>query len=167
MLKSMVTSLTAVVSLVGASESDLAYKGHGSSGYSSNQGQSQDDQSHKKCPLCGSMYDESTVETVSGKITKTEVQPAMSKGWQESVVIILKMENQEIPIHLGPTWFVEHQPIRFHPTETIEVKGSKVKLEGEDVIVAQSVKKDDQTLILREEDGTPKWFTVQHKKKNP
>ena len=41
--------------------------------------------------------------------------------------------------------------------DRIEVKGSRVTIEGQPVIIAAEVSKGEQTLLLRHGDGTPYW----------
>ena len=45
-------------------------------------------QDHKKCPICGTMYNTETVETVSGTIIKLENAPAKTTGWQAGIEIL-------------------------------------------------------------------------------
>ena len=37
------------------------------------------------------------------------------------------------------------------------IRGSRVKIDGEEAIIAREIKKGDKTLVLRDENGVPMW----------
>ncbi|MBN2575474.1 MAG: DNA-binding protein [Deltaproteobacteria bacterium] len=105
----------------------------------------------------GRMYDPRTVETVAGEIAKVE-RVAPLRGMHRGVHLVLKLERGEsLAVHLGPEWYVDRQDITFEPGDKVEVRGSRVTFEGKPVIIAAEVKKDGQTLHLRDANGVPAW----------
>ncbi len=58
---------------------------------------------------------------------------------------------------MGPGWFIENQDIKIEPKDKVEVKGSRITFEGTPAIIAAEVKKGDDILILRDENGFPAW----------
>lgn len=60
-------------------------------------------------------------------------------------------------IHLGPAMFIGMNNMSFLVDEQVEIVGSKVLHDGEVALWARTIKKGDQTLVLRNEDGTPRW----------
>lgn len=104
----------------------------------------------------GRMYDPKTVETVSGEVVSVDkITPA--KGMSYGVHLTLKTGKETIPVHLGPGWYIEKQDTKIEPKDKVEVKGSRVTYEGKPAIIAAEVKKGDEVLKLRDENGIPVW----------
>ncbi|MCU0846510.1 MAG: DNA-binding protein, partial [Spirochaetes bacterium] len=70
--------------------------------------------------------------------------------------VMLKNEKETIGIHLGPEWFIKDK-MKILKGDSITVVGSRIKQDGKDVIIARSVQKNETTLILRDDNGFPKW----------
>jgi len=77
------------------------------------------------------------------------------KGMGYGIHLLLKTEKETISVHLGPGWYVEHQEMTMHPKDRIEVKGSRITFDGRPAIIAAEVRKGDETLVLRDEKGSP------------
>ncbi|MBI4698137.1 MAG: DNA-binding protein [Nitrospirae bacterium] len=104
----------------------------------------------------GRMYNLKTLETISGEIVSVE-KMAPIKGMYYGIHIIVKTDKETIPVHLGPGWYIENQDIKIEPKDKIQVRGSKIIFEGKPAIIAAEVKKGDETLMLRDENGFPVW----------
>jgi hypothetical protein len=52
---------------------------------------------------------------------------------------------------------VTSQQFQFAKGDAITVTGSKVRIAGQDVIIAREIKKGDQVLTLRDAKGFPLW----------
>ena len=100
--------------------------------------------------------DPTTVQTVKGEIEKVERLTPMH-GMSAGVHLILKTEKESLSVHLGPEWFISNQEAKLEPRERIEVKGSRVTINGRPALVAAQVVKGDQVLKLRDDDGVPMW----------
>ena len=104
----------------------------------------------------GKMYDPKTVETVSGEVIRVDkITPI--KGMSYGVHMTLKTDKETISVHMGPGWFIENQKIKIEPKDIVEVKGSRITFEGKSAIIAAEVKKGDEILKLRDENGIPVW----------
>lgn len=102
------------------------------------------------------LYNPSTVETLNG--TVTDIQAVVpQKGMYSGVQIILKTGKETIPVHLGPSWYIERLDMKIVKGDIIEVKGSRISFAGKPAIIAGELKKDDQALILRDANGIPVW----------
>lgn len=112
----------------------------------------------------GRMYDQKSVETVSGQVAKVEQIPARGRGGPGGIHLLLRTDKEEIPVHLGPAWYINKQPVKIAAQDTIEVRGSRVTFEGKPAIIAAEVKRGDQTLKLRDENGVPVWSGSRRKK---
>ncbi|OPY64178.1 MAG: hypothetical protein A4E62_02901 [Syntrophorhabdus sp. PtaU1.Bin002] len=104
----------------------------------------------------GRMYDPKTVETIAGEVTDVQ-RIAPIKGMSYGVHVIVKTDKETLPVHLGPAWYIENQDIKIQPKDKIEVKGSRIAFQGKPAIIAAEVKKGDETLQLRNENGFPVW----------
>ena len=105
------------------------------------------------------MYDPKSVETVKGEVVSVDFVTPM-KGMARGVLLVLKTEKESIPMHLGPSWFIENQGRQLEPKDTVEVKGARVRFAGKPAIIAAEVKKGDAVLTLRAESGFPAWSAM-------
>jgi hypothetical protein len=104
----------------------------------------------------GRMYDPKTVETISGEVVTVDLQAPM-KGMGSGVHLQLKTSKETIVVHLGPAWYIENQDTKIEVKDKIEVKGSRVTFDGKPAIIAAEVRKGDEVLKLRDENGIPYW----------
>ncbi len=104
----------------------------------------------------GRMYSPATVETLEGSILKIEkITPF--KGMNYGIHIIVKTDEEEIPVHLGPGWFIENQENELKVKDKIKVTGSKITYNDKPAVIAAEIKKGDETLVLRDKGGFPVW----------
>jgi len=73
------------------------------------------------------------------------------------VHLMVKTAKEILSVHLGPGWYIENQDTKIEPKDKVEVAGSRITLEGKPVIIAAEVKKGDEILKLRDENGFPLW----------
>lgn len=109
----------------------------------------------------GSKYDQlfnpKKRATFSGKVTSIAyIKPI--KGMTPGVHALLETADGEtVSVHLGPSWYIENQDVIIAPKDQIEVTGCKVKLNGDDAVIAAEVKRGDEVLVLRDDKGKPVW----------
>lgn len=101
------------------------------------------------------IYDPATVTTVSGTVA-AEQRHDRGRG-HAGVHILLEVEGQKLDVHLGPDTFVDHQPVKLAVGDQVTVTGSRVTLEGAPALIARSVTRGADTLVLRDEAGRPRW----------
>jgi hypothetical protein len=101
-----------------------------------------------------SYYDPATVTTVAGEVTAVhEVQGKRGTG----VHLTLKSADTSYDVHLGPASFLAGKSFEVKQGDEVEVTGSKIQFQGKPAIIAQSVRKGDATLTLRDAQGVPAW----------
>ena len=71
--------------------------------------------------------------------------------------LILKTEHGNIEVYLGPPSYVTKQKFTLQKGDTLEVNGFRVIHESQAAFVAAKVKKNNQTLNLLDEQGSPLW----------
>ena len=102
------------------------------------------------------MYDPKTVETITGQVLSVD-SVSMMGGRYMGVHLSLKTDKDTTDISLGPTWYIEKQEPKFVKNDTIQVTGSRITIQGKQVVMAAQVKKGDKTLKLRDDSGMPAW----------
>lgn len=102
------------------------------------------------------MYNPASVESVSGEVQSVN-RMVPRRGMGAGVHLMVKTDKETVAVHLGPAWYLDRQDTRIEKGDTVEVQGSRVTLRGKPVIIAREVKKGDQTLKLRDENGVPVW----------
>lgn len=101
-------------------------------------------------------YDPATVQTLRGSIVEVEYGPAM-RSESLSLHVILQSGRDQHVVHLGPSWYIEQQPLEFEPGNAMEVTGSRLELHGRSVILARAVTTGGKRLTLRDPEGAPLW----------
>jgi hypothetical protein len=104
----------------------------------------------------GRMYNPETVAIIVGEIVAVEEMTPM-RGMSHGVHLVVKVDQEDVSVHLGPAWYIENQDIKIEPMDRVEVKGSRITFEGKPAIIAAEVKKGDEVLTLRDENGFPAW----------
>ena len=101
-------------------------------------------------------YNPKTVETVQGKVLSVEkTSPPAQRG--HGVHLMLQTDKETIEVHLGPAGYLEKQALQIAANDTITVTGSRVMMDGKPAIIAAQIKKGDEVLKLRDENGVPAW----------
>ncbi len=103
----------------------------------------------------GRIYNPQTVETLSGQVVSVET--FSGQGGYRGIHLTLKTDKETIPVHLGPSWYMDQQAIKFAAKDPVEVTGSRVTFDGKPAIIAAEVKKGGQSLKLRDANGIPLW----------
>lgn len=104
----------------------------------------------------GRLFDTDTIETIKGEVVSVDIVTPV-KGMSGGIHLMVKTDKEEIPVHLGPAWYIENQDTRIEPKDIIEVKGSRIELETKTIIIAAEIKKGEECLVLRDEKGIPAW----------
>jgi hypothetical protein len=104
-------------------------------------------------------YDPATETTVKGTVEELKLVPPT--GGKPVAYLMTKTgpdkDKDEIEIFLCPKSFLDQMGVVFKADEVIEVKGSKVKQGGADLILAREMVKGGETLTFRFQDGKPAW----------
>jgi len=105
---------------------------------------------------CQRLYNPQTVGTLTGTVESVDKTIPM-KGMFYAIHIQLKTDEETIPMHLGPSWYVERLDTKIVKRDIIEVKGSQVTFADKPTIIAAEIKKGNNTFVLRDATGTPVW----------
>ncbi len=100
-------------------------------------------------------YDVSTEVKIKGTIEDVK-EMTMGKG-EAGVHLMVKTASETIEVRLCPSGYLKDFEIALSKGQTVEVTGSKVKVEGKDVILAREVVQGNNTVVLRDNKGAPVW----------
>lgn len=102
------------------------------------------------------MYDPAKVEVLVGEVVSVDKTTPM-KGMSNGIHIMLKTAKETIPVHLGPSWYLERLDTKIEKGDSLNVKGSRIIYNGKPAVIAAEVKKGDAVLKLRDDNGYPAW----------
>ena len=100
-------------------------------------------------------YDPATEAKFKGVVEELKFVPP--SGGKPVAYLVIKSGADTLQVFLCPKTFLDQMGTTFKPQDKVEVTGSKVKQDGEDLILAREVDKGDDMLTLRFKDGKPAW----------
>jgi hypothetical protein len=106
---------------------------------------------------CEQWYNEKKVRTINGKIF-TVKQISASKNMYFGTHLIVVYSSGKIEVLLGPSWYLEKNKIRLRRGDVVKVSGAMSTFEGQRSMIAKWLIKNEDTLVLRDEKGFPKWI---------
>jgi hypothetical protein len=95
------------------------------------------------------------VQTVQGEVV--EVMRIPHGGRYEGVHLKLSTAQETVDVHLGPEWYVDRELPKLAKGDRVEVKGSRVTLDGKPALIAQEIRRGDARAVLRNDSGVPAW----------
>ncbi len=106
------------------------------------------------------LYHEDRAQTIRGVIK--DMDTVRMKDDAVFSQLMLKMDDDRlVPVHLGPSWFVEENQhlMDLNVGREVEVKGSMETIGGRQVFVAAQLYNDrrEEGMRFRREDGLPVW----------
>jgi hypothetical protein len=99
-------------------------------------------------------YDVQTETKMKGSVDEVRTPP---KGAKEVVHLAMKSGADTVDVYLCPQAFLDDMGVTFTKGDEISLRGSKVKQGDADLILAREVGKGTDTLVLRDDKGTPIW----------
>lgn len=162
-----IVTLLAVIGLLNASrafaQSDAqdAQESAGSGGASSSTSTSSSGSGESTGPAGAAsryqrMFNPQTVETIRGQVVRVETATPM-RGMGRGVHLVVRTDSGTIPVHLGPSWFIDNQETQIEPDDQVEITGSQITVNGRPALIASQIRKDGQVLQLRDPSGRPVW----------
>lgn len=104
----------------------------------------------------GRLYNTNSVETITGRVVKVE-QTTPMRGMGSGVHLLVDTSEGTVPVHLGPSWFMQKQEMQFKTNDQVQITGSRVTFNNQPAVIAAEVRKDGQVLKLRDANGAPVW----------
>jgi hypothetical protein len=107
------------------------------------------------------MYNPKTVTTVKGEVLSLGTMPPQTNDVGTMRSAVLKTEQGEITVCLGPDWYLAELKIPLKTGDQLEVTGSKIDLGGKPTILVRTLKQGDKSATFRTERGFPVWLKGQ------
>ncbi len=105
----------------------------------------------------GRMYNPKTVEKLDGKIQSMETVTAGRMDIPARVLLKLKAAKETVTVYLGPKWYLEEQQVELSPGDYIQVRGSRIMMDKEPVILPNEIIKNSKVLKFWDDQGRPMW----------
>lgn len=100
-------------------------------------------------------YDVSKEVKIKGTIDDVK-EMTMGKG-EAGVHLMVKTATETIEVRLCPSGYLKDFEVQFAKGQTVEVTGSRIKVDDKDVILAREVVQGNNTVTLRDKQGGPVW----------
>lgn len=101
-------------------------------------------------------YNQSTVTTISGTIQSVDTLTGRRGNFQ-LIQLTVQDSTGTFAVNIGPAFYLEQQKISFKVGDQVEVTGSEMQFNGNDVIIAADIKEGGKTIKLRDDTGRPVW----------
>jgi hypothetical protein len=111
----------------------------------------------------GMQYNPQTVETVSGEVAQVQQMQGRAGG----VHLQLTTAKETLIVVLGPSSFLQQQKVKIAVGDKLEIKGSRMQHPEMAMLLAAELKKGDQVVKLRDDQGKPLWSRQIPKRKMP
>jgi len=112
------------------------------------------------------LWNPETVREFKGRVSALGPALVKAPGRPERPVgpLMMSLETAEGPIEvvLGPAWYLYLQEPKLAEGDEVSATGSVVTYDGHSFVLAQSVTKGGQTLVLRDENGAPVWMGARY-----
>lgn len=95
-------------------------------------------------------------KSVEGKVVEVVYLPGASSETAMVEVWLLAAKERTL-VRIGAAGFLKQNKFSLKEGDTLAVKGYTVATAERDVVVAVEMRKGNQTLVLRNEQGTPRW----------
>ena len=100
------------------------------------------------------IFDPKTIETITGDVIKKDQVPEFRFGLQMRLTVLID-KKEILPVYLGPASYLLARGFKLG--DQVTVSGSRVTVRGEPLMIAITVKRRNEVLRLRDEDGFPAW----------
>ena len=104
-------------------------------------------------------YDPATETSIKGTVSELKLIPPA--GPKPLAYLSVKTgpdkDKDVVQVFLCPKKFLDDMGITFKPDDAIQITGSKVKQDGNDLILAREMVMGGESITLRFPDGKPAW----------
>lgn len=108
------------------------------------------------------LYNTRTVVTVKGRVVGQTIAAPMPNMANAITILVKTAQGKTWNVDVGPEWYVNNQRTRIRVKDNVQVTGSRVTIDGHDVILAEMIVnlKTRNVLTLRRPMGRPYWDAV-------
>lgn len=113
---------------------------------------------NKPTGMAKNVYNPAALETISGEVVDVDLIRTRSGRGCCLVLKLRKADNKTVEAQLGPSFYVEEQPVELRPKDKVDVTGSWITRHGVTHFVAGEVRKGNEVIRLRDEKGRALWL---------
>ena len=104
-------------------------------------------------PVSKAVYDLATEVKLKGTVEEVKLVP----GANEGVHVMLKTSGETVLVHIAPPEFLKEFEFPVNKGDQYQLVGSKLKIDGQDEVLAREITKGENSVILRDSKGAPIW----------
>ena len=98
------------------------------------------------------LYDPARAVKVEGKIVEKKA-PEVQQGMLPASALVVESKGKRTEVHLGPSWYVDRQDVELAVGDTVTIDGVTAEHGGKSFVIARSVTRGGDQLVLRDELG--------------
>lgn len=108
-------------------------------------------------------YDPKTEVTIKGTVDEVQKQMMHTPPGRGTMAgmggthLKLVTEKGTMDVHLGPTAYLDDKKFTVNNGDVVEIRGSLVKIGGNEAVIAREVTKGSEKVVLRDANGIPLW----------
>ncbi|MCC5832347.1 MAG: hypothetical protein JJU12_04815 [Chlamydiales bacterium] len=111
-------------------------------------------------------FDAKNIESVNGEVEDVVRVQFPDKDTYLIAIISSTGNGGRMALNLGPAWFLEEKGFSVNEGDEIQVKGSKVRVNGRNLLLVTELTMDGRSLNIRDKEGSPLWGTPKAQKGN-
>lgn len=101
----------------------------------------------------GPKYDLTTETKLKGTVDEVKTIPGPAEG----IHLMVNAGTETYFVHVAPENFLKDMEFTVNKGDSVEVVGSKIKVDGQEEILAREITDNNNQLTLRDKKGTPVW----------
>jgi hypothetical protein len=102
-------------------------------------------------------YDASAEVTLKVTIEDVEEVEGCCAWHHTGTHLSVRAEDEKLSVHVGPTDYLAEHGLVLEKGDEIELTASRVTCMGDEILIPRKIRKDDQTVKLRDKRGVPEW----------
>jgi hypothetical protein len=104
----------------------------------------------------GPKYDVATETTLKGVVEEVKEVPNSCLG-ETGVHVILKTDTGPVEVQIAPVDFLKFMEVTFAKGDQLQIVGSKVTVADSPLVMARSVTRNNNEVVVRDKQGAPVW----------
>lgn len=101
----------------------------------------------------GRKYDLTTETKLKGTVDEVKTIPGPAEG----IHLMVNSGTETYFVHVAPESFLKDMEFAVNKGDSVEVVGSKIKVDGQDEVLAREITDNNNQLTLLDKKGTPVW----------
>ena len=107
-------------------------------------------------------YDPKSEQTINGNVER--IMRVQFPDGNCYFIAVVKIDTGDVLVNLGPVWFADENNMVLNEGDAVQITGSLVRTNGRYILIASQLRMHEQTLLLRNQSGSPQWGTPKSQK---